>query len=437
MSCMFRYSVCLCALVLVALPADGAESRKPNIIVIFCDDLGYGDLGCYGAADIRTPHLDRMAKEGMLLTDFSMVAPLCTPSRAAFMTGRYPGRMGLATGVLRPNAKTGMPVEEITLGEVAKSAGYVSGLIGKWHLGFIPGIRPLDQGFDSYFGVLHNLDHYETVFFESEGGMPVLRGDTVVERPADPSRITSLYTEEALRFIDHHRNEPFFLFISHQMPHLPFDASPAFKGRSHRGLYGDVVEELDDSTGQILDRLRTHALQQNTLVLFTSDNGPERNTPGSAGPLRGTKHTVFEGGLRVPCLAWWPETIPADRRCEEFLTALDVLPTLARICGAELPDSLVLDGLDATQLLCGEKGADSHNERTLHAVYGLNKNRLESFRSGSWKLHLTQPPQLYDLANDIGEQENLATAMPDHVHKMQEQLRRWQQEFDASLPGRN
>jgi len=432
MSLVLRLSICICGLLVVTLPVVGAESRKPNIIVILCDDLGYGDLGCHGAADIRTPYLDRMAKEGMLLTDFSMVAPLCTPSRAAFMTGRYPGRMGLATGVLRPNARTGMPAEEITLGEVAKSAGYVTGLIGKWHLGFVPGMRPLDQGFDDYFGVLHNLDHYETVFFEAEGGMPVLRGDTVVQRPADPSRMTSLYTDEALRFIDQRRKRPFFLFISHQMPHLPFDASPAFKGRSRRGLYGDVVEELDDSTGRILDRLRTHDLQKNTLVLFTSDNGPERNTPGSAGPLRGTKHTVFEGGLRVPCLAWWPDTIPADRRCEEFLTALDVLPTLARICGAELPDSLVLDGLDATQLLCGEKGADSCDERTLRAVYGLNTNRLESFRSGSWKLHLTQPPQLYDLANDIGEQENLATAMPDRVHKMQEQLRRWQQEVDAS-----
>ena len=247
---LFRLSICVCGLLPIALPADGAESRKPNIIVIFCDDLGYGDLGCYGAADIRTPHLDRMAKEGMLLTDFSMVAPLCTPSRAAFMTGRYPGRMGLATGVLRPNAKTGMPPQEITLGEVAKSAGYATGLIGKWHLGFVPGMLPRDQGFDTYFGVLHNLDHYETRFFEAEGGMPVLRGDTVVERPAEPSRITSLYTDEALRFIDHHRKEPFFLFISHQMPHLPFDASPAFKGRSRRGLYGDVVEELDDSTGR-------------------------------------------------------------------------------------------------------------------------------------------------------------------------------------------
>jgi arylsulfatase A-like enzyme len=194
------------------------------------------------------------------------------------------------------------------------------------------------------------------------------------------------------------------------------------------------VEELDDSTGKILDRLRTYDLQKNTLVLFTSDNGPERNTPGSAGPLRGTKHTVFEGGLRVPCLAWWPDTIPAGCRCEEFLTALDILPTLAGVCGAELPDSLVLDGLDFTQLLFGDESADSGNPRTLRAVYGLNKNRLESFRSGSWKLHLTQPPQLYDLANDIGEQENLAAAMPDRVHKMQEQLRRWQREFEAALP---
>jgi arylsulfatase len=311
-----------------------------------------------------------------------------------------------------------MPAQEITLGEIAKSAGYATGLIGKWHLGFVPGMRPRDQGFDTYFGVLHNLDHYETVFFEAAGGMPVLRGDTVVERPADPSRMTSLYTEEALRFIDHHRQEPFFLLISHQMPHLPFDASPAFKGRSRRGLYGDVVEELDDSTGRILDRLRTYQLQKDTLVLFTSDNGPERNTPGSAGPLRGTKHTVFEGGLRVPCLAWWPGTIPANRRCDDFLTALDVLPTLAGICGAELPESLVLDGLDITRILCGDRGADPGNVRTLYSVYGLHANRLESLRSGSWKLHFTQPPQLYDLTADLGEKHDRASEQPEIVARL-------------------
>jgi arylsulfatase A-like enzyme len=194
MSFSLRFLTCMCFLLLVELPADGAESRKPNIIIILCDDLGYGDLGCYGAADIRTPNLDRMAAEGMRLTDFSVTSALCTPSRAALMAGRYPGRCGLATGVLRPDATNGLAPEEVTLAEVAKAAGYVTGCIGKWHLGFVKGMRPLDQGFDSYYGVLHNLDHWETSHFEQDGGMPVLRGDAVEKRPAVPAEMTSLYT---------------------------------------------------------------------------------------------------------------------------------------------------------------------------------------------------------------------------------------------------
>ncbi len=310
---------------------------RPNIVIILADDLGYGDLGCFGAKDIRTPHLDRMAAEGTRFTDFSVVAALCTPSRAALMTGRYPGRAGLATGVLRPDAMNGLAAAELTLAEVAKSAGYTTGCIGKWHLGFRPGMRPMDQGFDSYFGVLHNLDRFETVHFDQEGGMPILRGDAVIERPANPAKLTGLYTQEAIQFIQSHRDTPFFLYLGHAMPHIPFDASLRFKGRSARGRYGDAVEELDDSTGQILDALRTLGVAEKTLVLFMSDNGPERNTPGSSGPLRGSKHTVFEGGLRVPCLAWWPGRIPTGRVRDDFLASLDVLPTVARLTGAVLP----------------------------------------------------------------------------------------------------
>jgi arylsulfatase A len=310
-----------------SLPAESS----PNVIIVLADDLGYGDLGCYGAKDIQTPHLDRMAAEGTRFTDFSVTSALCTPSRAALMTGKYPGRVGLATGVLRPDAKHGLAAQEVTLAEVFKQAGYATGCIGKWHLGFVAGMRPLDQGFDSYYGVLHNLDHWETVFFEDQGGMPVLRGDAVEKRPAIPAEMTDLYTQEALRFIEAHRHERFFLYLGHAMPHLPFDASERFKGRSARGLYGDVVQELDDSMGRILDKLRALGLAENTLVIFTSDNGPERRTPGTAAPLSGTKHTVHEGGLRVPCIAWWPGQIPAQRVCGEFLATLDVLPTLARL----------------------------------------------------------------------------------------------------------
>ncbi len=396
-----------------ATSAAAPAADRPNVIIILCDDLGYGDVAGYGAPDIRTPNLDRMAAEGMRFTDFAVAAPLCTPSRAALMTGRYPGRVGLALGVLRPDAKRGLAPDELCLPEVVKPRGYATGCIGKWHLGFLPGMRPMDQGFDSYYGVLHNLDSFETVCFDAEGGMPILRGDTVVERPAVPARMTGLYTTEALRFIDQHQTQPFFLYLAHAMPHIPFDASPRFKGKSQRGLYGDAVEELDWSTGQILDHLRALGLAERTLVVFTSDNGPERNTPGTAAPLRGTKHTVWEGGLRVPCLAWWPGTVPAGRVNREFVTTLDILPTLAHLTGASLPEALHLDGRDVSRLLRGQP--EPAGEHALYSVYGTGKRRLESMRRGDWKLHLWPTPLLYNLATDLGESTDVAPAHPEIV----------------------
>jgi len=395
--------------------ADAPPTGKPNIILINCDDLGYGDLACYGAKDIRTPHLDRMAEEGTRFTDFSVTSALCTPSRAALMTGKYPGRVGLATGVLRPDATNGLAGCEVTLAEVLKPAGYATGCIGKWHLGFVKGMRPMDQGFDSYCGVLHNLDHWETVCFEKDGGMPVLRGDVVEKRPAVPSEMTELYTAEALKFIEQHRAQPFFLYLGHAMPHLPFDASPKFKGKSAHGLYGDVVEELDDSTGRILDKLRALGLAERTLVIFTSDNGPERKTPGSAAPLSGTKHTVYEGGLRVPFIAWWPGKVPAGRVCDEFITALDMLPTFARIAGTTPPAKL--DGLDQLDVLLGRPGTKSLRT-TLYSLYGYKERRLESMREGHWKLHLDAPPKLFDLRADLAESNDVAALHPEIVQRL-------------------
>jgi arylsulfatase A-like enzyme len=331
------------------------------------------------------------------------------------MTGKYPGRVGLATGVLRPDARNGLAGTEITLAEVMKSAGYATGCIGKWHLGFVKGMRPMDQGFDSYYGVLHNLDHHETIFFEKEGGMPVLRGDAVEKRPAVPAEMTGLYTAEALKFIEANRERPFFLYLGHAMPHLPFDASPKFKGKSHRGLYGDVVEELDDSTGQVLDKLRTLGLAEKTLVLFTSDNGPERKTPGTAAPLRGTKHTVLEGGLRVPCVAWWPGRVPAGRVCDEFVSTLDVLPTLAALIGSEVKHQV--DGYDVSAVLLGKNGVSSPRT-TLYSLYGYKQNRLESFREGRWKLHLTTPPQLFDLNENVAEAPDVAARHAEVVQRL-------------------
>ena len=417
----------LCVLSLTA----SAFAAPPNIILINCDDLGYGDLGCYGAKDIRTPHLDRMAAEGTRFTDFSVTSALCTPSRASLMTGKYPGRVGLATGVLRPDARNGLAGREITLAEVMKSAGYATGCIGKWHLGFRPGMRPMDQGFDSYYGVLHNLDHHETAVFEKEGGMPVLRGDTVEKRPAVPAEMTGLYTSEALKFIETNRERPFFLYLGHAMPHLPFDASPQFKGKSQRGLYGDVVEELDDSTGKILDTLRSLGLAETTLVLFTSDNGPERKTPGTAAPLRGTKHTVLEGGLRVPCLAWWPGRVPAGRVCDEFISTLDVLPTFAVLVGTDCQHAV--DGHDVSAVLLGQDGARSPRT-TLYSLYGINQNRLESFREGSWKLHLTTPPQLFDLSRNPAESPDVAARHAEVVQRLSAAAARLRKETLSTNP---
>lgn len=421
---------CYFAVLLTCGTAFAVERTKPNVILINCDDLGYGDVGCYGAKDIRTPNLDRMASEGTRFTDFSVTAALCTPSRASLMTGKYPGRVGLATGVLRPDAQNGLASSEVTLAELFKQVGYATGCIGKWHLGFVKGMRPMDQGFDSYYGVLHNLDKFETVVFENEGGMPVLRGDTVEKRPAIPAEMTGLYTTESLRFIDENHARPFFLYLGHAMPHLPFDASPKFKGQSKRGLYGDVVEELDDSTGQILDKLRTLGLTEKTLVIFTSDNGPERNTPGTAVPLRGTKHTVFEGGLRVPCIAWWPSNVAAGRVCNEFISTLDVFPTLARLIDAQLPESEKLDGFDVSNVLLGEKDVRSPRT-TLYSLYGYKLNRHESFREGRWKLHLSMPPKLFDLESNVSEAASVAELHPELVQRLSESARQIREETYA------
>lgn len=404
-------SILACLILFLGLPARAAG---PNVILINCDDLGYGDLGCYGAKDIRTPHLDRMSAEGTRFTDFSVTSALCTPSRAALMTGKYPGRVGLATGVLRPDAQNGLASSETTLAEVCKATGHVTGCIGKWHLGFVKGMRPLDQGFDSYYGVLHNLDHFETVVFEKEGGMPVLRGDVVEKRPAVPAEMTGLYTAEALKFIEANRERPFFLYLGHAMPHLPFDASAKFKGKSQRGLYGDVVEELDDSTGQILDKLRALGLAKKTLVIFTSDNGPERKTPGTAAPLSGTKHTVYEGGLRVPYIAWWPGKVPANRACAEMFNTLDLLPTFARLVETSPPSNL--DGIDQLDLLLDPQ--TKSRRTTLYSLYGLKAKRLESIREGRWKLHLSPLPRLFDLESDPAEMTDVSAIQPEVVQRL-------------------
>ncbi len=411
---------------MAAAEATSPEGRPPNFIVIFVDDQGYGDLGCYGSPNLKTPNIDRMAAEGMRFTDFYVAAPLCSPSRAALLTGCYPKRIGLANCVLRPDSPKGIHPDEITLAELLKTRGYTCACVGKWHMGFLPPFRPLQQGFDHYFGLLHNLD-LEVDYLADEGGVPLLRGDEVVQRPADPSQLTERYTEEALRFITDNKDRPFFLYLPHTMAHHPLAVSERFAGKSEAGMYGDVIECLDWSTGQILDTLRALDIASETIVVYTSDNGPGTRD-ASAGPLRGRKLSVWEGGMRVPCVAWSPGRIPPGRVCSEIVTSMDFYPTFARLAGAPLPDDRVIDGRDIGPLLFGEPGAKSPHEAFFsHGNFG----ELTAVRWGKWKLHLNPSLMLYDLEADIGEQKNVTMGNHDVIRRLrnlviehQEDLRR-------------
>ena len=283
--------------------AGRSNEKPPNFIIILTDDQGYQDLGCYGSPNIKTPCIDRMAQEGVRFTDFYSAAPICSPSRAALLTGCYPSRIGLGNWVQRPDSRIGIGRDEVTLAELLKGRGYATACIGKWHLGFLSPFVPTSQGFDYYFGVYHNLD-LERDYLAGQGGVPILRNGQVVKRPADPAELTELYTDEAIGFIRSNKGGPFFLYLAHTMPHQPLGVSERFKGKSAGGLYGDVIECLDWSTGRILDTLRELEIDSRTIVVYTSDNGPG---PGaSALPLRGRKLTTYEGGLRVPCIVWGP-----------------------------------------------------------------------------------------------------------------------------------
>ncbi|HPA19022.1 MAG TPA: sulfatase [Verrucomicrobiae bacterium] len=415
MSVIARWLRFLLIVVGLAKGSDVPGAAPPNFIVILCDDLGYGDVGCFGAEKIRTPRVDRMATEGMRFTDFYAPSPLCSPSRAGLLTGCYPRRVGLAKFVLRPDATTGIHPDEVTIAELLKGRGYATCAIGKWHVGFLPPFRPGAQGFDYYFGIYHNLDHWETKHFEGQGGVPLLRNEEVVLRPATPEILTERYTEEALGFIERNRERPFFIYLAHTMPHLPYDVTPRFNGRSAGGLYGDVVECLDWSTGEILDGLVRLGLDKRTIVVFTSDNGPDKGSPGSAGSLRGQKHTVFEGGMRVPCVMWGPGQIPAGSVCNEVASTIDLLPTFGAMAGAPPPRDRVIDGRDIRALLFGEVGARSpHEAFFFHDGNGV----LRAVRSGRWKLHVSPKQALYDLGTEIGEQADDSAAHPEVVARL-------------------
>ena len=392
-----------------------SAEKSPNFIIIFTDDQGYQDLGCFGSPNIRTPNIDRMAAEGTKFTDFYVAAPLCTPSRAALMTGRYPRRVGLAKGVLRPNSTRGIDPAVTTIAELLKSRGYATCCVGKWHLGFVGPYRPTRQGFDYYYGLYHNLDEPEAEHFDDVGGVPVMRNDEVALRPATPDVLTELYTKEAIGFIRRNRERPFLLYLAHTMPHVPLGVSKKFAGKSAGGLYGDVIECLDWSTGRILDTLRELGLDSNTIAIYTSDNGPSPRATGSALPLRGRKHTTFEGGMRVPCVMWAPGRIPAGRVCGEVATSMDFYPTFAKLAGAALPANEVIDGKDIYHLMAGRSGAKSPHEAFF---FHDGRGRLKAVRAGKWKLHLEKEPVLNDLRADTGEETNVADEHPDIVKRL-------------------
>jgi arylsulfatase A-like enzyme len=437
------------ALLIFALAATFAtaraaeEERPPNLVVIFADDLGYGDLSCYGNPTLHTPELDRMAREGMKLTQFYAGACVCTPSRAALMTGRLPIRSGMCGDrrrVLFPNSKGGLPDEEITLAEALRSVGYATGCVGKWHLGHLPQYLPTRHGFDSYFGIPYSNDMDRTAdaprgrkAFDAPKieyfNVPLLRGEKIVEQPADQTTLTRRYTEEAVKFIREHREKPFFLYLAHNLPHVPLFRSKAFAGHSRRGLYGDVVEEVDWSVGQVLAALRELQLGENTLVVFTSDNGPWLSfgeQGGSAGPLRNGKGTTWEGGMREPAVAWWPGKIEPGRVSTELASTMDLLATMQHLAGFDLPQDRAYDSFDLTPVLLG---TGPSGRETMFYYRGT---RLMAARQGPWKAHFAtqgsygiggklekhDPPLLFHLEHDLGETHNLAAAHPEVISQI-------------------
>lgn len=433
----------LCAIHTPALSNPvSAEDPPPNFIILFADDLGYGDLACYGHPTIRTPNLDRMAAEGMRFTEFYSAAPVCTPSRAALMTGRLPIRSGMCSDtrrVLFPDSGGGIPESEITLAEALKNSGYATGCIGKWHLGHLPQFLPRQNGFDFYFGLPYSNDMDRVK--EPKGGdtkslnpwvedfqVPLFRNNEIIERPAEQTTLTQRYTKEAIGFIKENKENPFFLYYPQTFPHIPLFASKDFLGTSPRGLYGDVVEEIDWSVGQILDTLRDEGLAENTFVFFTSDNGPwliMNETGGSAGPLRDGKGSTWEGGMREPGIAWWPGKIEEGRICRGLSSTMDLYTTCLTLAGAEIPTDRVVDGVDMSPLLFseGESNRDEYFYYRGETLYAVRKGPFKAhyitrpaYGRGEPEEH--NPPLLYHLGIDPSETTDVAEKFPEVLEEI-------------------
>jgi len=420
-----------------------AQRKRPNLVLIFADDLGYGDLSCYGHPTIRTPNLDRMAAEGMRFTQYYSANPLCSPSRASLMTGRMHVRTGV-NRVLFPDSTGGLPESETTIAQALKPLGYSTCCVGKWHLGHLPRYLPTTRGFDRYFGIPYSNDMSLSQWPAAYGGgpdapalaryrtlpeIPLMRDGKVIESNPDQTELTSRYTAEATSFIREStkKSQPFFLYFPHTFPHVPLYAGQQFKGKSRRGLYGDTVEELDHSVGEVFKTLKETGVDGNTLVLFTSDNGPAKmehlnreGTGGSAGLFRDFKGTTWEGGVREPFIARWPGRIPAGGVNPAFAEAYDVFPTLLSAAGGKLPADRQYDGADLGGVLYrGERGREP-----LHFYYAVDQVR--GVRQGPWKLHLVQRPkqpesaELFNLEEDPSERFNLAARLPERVAELRE-----------------
>jgi len=445
-----------------------ATDSPPNIILINADDLGYGDLGCYGGGAIGTPNIDHLAQEGVRFTEFCSCNAICSPSRFGLLTGRYPQRAGLHSvlfpekesyedkalralghamgklGVIdfgAPSEVEGIPADEITLAEALKNVGYQTGMVGKWHLGDfveIPEYNPLNHGFESFFGVPYSNDMHP---------FSLCRDREVIEKQIeDQTKLTGLYTKEAIEFIERSKDNPFFFYFAHTFPHQPLYASEDFHGKSVGGRYGDTVEEIDWSVGELLACLKKNGLDKNTLILFTSDNGPWYN--GSPGGLRGRKGQSYEGGFRVPMIARWPERIPQGSVCNEATMNIDVFPTILALAGAETPSDRVIDGKNIEGLLTGEADESPHE-----ALYFYHHDQLEAIRAGKWKFYreintyvyptpvdkkIPSPgegPWLYDLKTDPDESYNLYSNHPDVAQKLSDMMAEWEKSLEADPRG--
>ena len=445
---------------LLAAPALAQRPKFPNIVLIYADDLGSGDLSCYGHPTIRTPHLDRMAVDGIRFTQFYSAAPLCSPSRAALLTGRYPVRSGI-NFVLFPDSNGGLPDSELTIAQLLKQRGYATHMVGKWHLGHLPRYLPTRHGFDNYFGIPYSNDMslatnvvYDEISkrrgqtpssgvtvsnrlerYRNLPGVPLMRNEDVLERDPDQTQITARYTADATAFLRKAATggKPFFLYFAHTMPHVPLFASDRFRGKSRGGLLGDVVEELDWSVGEIRKTLAELKLEQDTLIVFSSDNGAPVQLGeygGSNGPLREGKGTTWDGGYREPFIACWKGRIQPGRVSADVASTLDIFPTLARLTGG-LPKDRVLDGADLAPLLWESAG------RTQQDFFYYHAGMLHGLRRGVWKLRLSDPKQpakieLYNLESDYGERFNVAAHHPEVVARMRDAMATHQAGFEPA-----